>query len=263
MVDLINVRNLLLGENYLGSAIPDVLGKLTNLEILELNNNHFSGNIPSTLGDLIHLRRLYLQGNQLSGPIPIQMLSLDLNPGESDFRWNAIFTQNMKLRIFLNDKQWGGDWESTQTIAPLDITTRQVSAGSIELNWAPVNYLVDAGYYEVFFSTQSGPPYNLFGQTETKTHTTVTVTGLLPNQQYFFVVHTFTLPHTNNLNVVRSEASTELFTSTAMVPTLGSLGVFIILAVLSAVLWSGTRERVEISANPGGVNGGNSFSGRA
>ena len=36
-----------------------------------------------------------------------------------DFRWNGVWTDDEDLQEFLSTKQMqGGDWESTQTVAP-------------------------------------------------------------------------------------------------------------------------------------------------
>jgi len=71
---------------------------------------------------------------------------------QSDFRWNALYTSDSDLETFLNSKQSGGDWESTQTIAPTNLATGTVTDTSVELSWTVIPYIDDAGGYEIYHS---------------------------------------------------------------------------------------------------------------
>ena len=64
------VTRLELDENGLTGAVPDVLGRLTNLERLDLGENELTGAVPDVLGVLTNLQWLHLDGNGLTGPIP-------------------------------------------------------------------------------------------------------------------------------------------------------------------------------------------------
>lgn len=54
-------------------AIPESLGKLTNLEELFLHGNSLTGDIPPSLGNLKCLRKLFLNSNDLVGPVPPEL----------------------------------------------------------------------------------------------------------------------------------------------------------------------------------------------
>lgn len=137
---LANLVSLALYTNQLTGSIPTELGNLINLQYLLLYNCQLTGSIPKTLGNLVNLKNLYLQSNQLTGRIPGELTNLTnlerlhLNNNDlrgripdaledltslldnmSDFRNNHLFTTNDSLRGFLNTKQDGGDWESSQT----------------------------------------------------------------------------------------------------------------------------------------------------
>ncbi len=68
----------------------------------------------------------------------------------------------------------------------------------------------DTGGYRVWYSTERGGPYNLFGATADKTVPGLTVRGLSPNTTYYFVVDSLTNPHAYNLNTVISERTPEV-----------------------------------------------------
>ena len=122
-------------------------------------------------------------------------------------RWNGIYTNDTSLRNFLNSKQIGGDWESTQTIAPENLTCSSATDTSVTVSWAPITYTDDAGGYKVFYSTDISGPYTEFGMTSDKTMGYLEVTGLNAETRYYFMVKTQTDPHADNSNTVISEPS--------------------------------------------------------
>jgi hypothetical protein len=233
--NLANLTHLYLDRNRITGSIPAGFGELTGLEVLSLGANRFSGGIPPGLGSLPGLVKLYVYGSRLSGGIPLQIGDLAnlqyielhgnrltgaiplnmINPGnladdDSDLRWNALYTGDESLRDFLNLKQDGGDWESTQTTAPGDVTAAPIAPSTVRVSWAPISYTGDGGNYRVFYSTAPGGPYTLFRTTDDKTASRVDVTGLHRGTTYYFVVQSFTHAHGNNPNRIESEYSTEV-----------------------------------------------------
>src|SRR5213078_1679253 len=97
---------------------------------------------------------------------------------------------------FLNAKQNGGDWQSTQTIAPTNLSISGATPSSIIVHWTPIIYASDSGFYQVWHSTAAGGPYIPFATTtSSKSSSSLTVTGLSASTMYFFVISTTTLPH--------------------------------------------------------------------
>ncbi|HLP57525.1 MAG TPA: Ser-Thr-rich GPI-anchored membrane family protein, partial [Candidatus Deferrimicrobium sp.] len=213
--NLANLKILCLFLSHLNGSIPRELGNLANLQVLWLSANQFSGGIPPELANLVNLQILCLASNKLSGNIPSDLTNLtNLWDDWSDFKWNALYTEDDTLRMFLNLKQAGGNWENTQTIAPTDITAPSATTTSITFHWLPIIYTSDTGGYRVFYSTTPRGAYSYFDMTTDKTIPSLTVTGLHPGTTYYCVVQTRTNPHKNNLNTVDSLYSTEISAST-------------------------------------------------
>jgi len=201
---LTNLQVLRLWGNQLTGSIPD-LSALTVLEILGLRNNQLTGSIPD-LSNLTSLKELTLQDNQLTGSIPDLPASLTV----TDLSYNAFNGET-------NDSATAKDpdWANTQTIPPTGLSTTVISDTSVQIDWTPIIYTDDVGYYEVKYSTTSGGPYSTSGGTTTdKTTINHTVTGLLAGTTYYFVVEDITSAHANNQSDVRSLPSTEVFATT-------------------------------------------------
>lgn len=153
-----NLKRLNLSNTGLTGPIPPWLGELENLEELRLDNNMLTGPIPEELGKLSKLKILSLNSNRLSGQIPFAVGELSqLVNNESDFRWNAIYTRNKGLRKFLNQKQVDGDWEGTQTVAPADIKTIDITDTTIKLSWKPITYTNGVGGIQVDYWKHGTP----------------------------------------------------------------------------------------------------------
>ncbi len=148
---------------------------------------------------------------------PVQVIRATDGASGLDLRWNGLYSASAPLITFLNSKQLGGDWQSTQTIAPTGLSTSAPMMNSITVNWTPITYTADTGFYEVLHSTTMGGPYTLFGtMTANKSATSLTVTGLLPNTTYYCVARATTNPHGFNVNTVVSELSAEVPCMTAL-----------------------------------------------
>ena len=208
-----------LSDNQLSGSIPPQLGDLSSLylERLYLNSNQLNGSIPSQLGNLSSLRFLHMHGNQLSGNIPDQLGNLStLGTGYGlDLRWNALHSNNPTLIAFLDSKQYYGDWQSTQTIAPVNLTFDRVGDHTVWLSWDAVSYQSDPGSYSVFSAPAGTGVWTTGGWTEAKTDITYPVTGLDPATPYDFAVISYTDPHANNLNLVISDFSLQVTATTA------------------------------------------------
>jgi len=215
---LSNLTQLSLGTNQLSGSIPVELGSLSSLLRLYMYSNQLSGNIPEELADLTLLERLSLRSNRLSGSIPSELENLStLQDGRSDFRYNALHSDDAALIAFLNSKQDGGDWQSTQTIAPENLAVDRLGDHTVWLTWDAVSYQSDRGGYSVCSAPTNSGAWTCDGWTEEKTDTTYPVTGLDPATSYDLVVVTYTDPHVYNQNVVNSDFSPEVMATTASV----------------------------------------------
>ncbi len=213
---LSSLTQLSLGSNRLSGSIPAELGSLSSLQRLYLHSNQLSGSIPAELGDLPSLERFVLRSNRLSGSIPSELENLStLQDGRLDFRYNALHSDNATLIAFLNSKQDGGDWQSTQTIAPENLTVDSVGDHTVWLSWDAVSYQSDPGGYSVFSAPTGTGVWTSHGWTEAKTTITFPVTGLDPGTTYDLAVISYTDPHIDNLNLVNSDFSPEEMATTA------------------------------------------------
>ena len=213
-----NLKRLDLSYNELDGRIPSWIGELGNLEEILLDGNKLTGPIPAELGHLWKLRALRIGHNRLAGKIPNAVGKLpNLTDNKSNFKWNALYTKNSSVKAFLENKQEGGDWERTQTIAPGSISARPLSRTSIKVSWESIDYKTDSGGYQVFYSTRSSAPYDEFklgGTVENKRITGVTVNGLKPSSTYYFVLRTWTNGHGSNRNSVESGFSDKVSAAT-------------------------------------------------
>lgn len=212
--NLTKLNYLSIGANLI-TSISSEIGNLPNLQHLDLSDNQISS-IPSQIGRLTNLKELYIESNTIVGESPSFLLNLtNLVDGEGlDIRWNGLYTSDGSLITFLNQKQTGGDWQSTQTIAPTGVSAGGPTTNSITVSWTPVTYTANSGGYEVYYSTTSGGPYTYKGITSDKTTSSIVVDGLSPLKTYYFVVKTKTDSHPNNKNVLESEYSLEVSATT-------------------------------------------------
>ena len=213
---LSNLVDLSMRGNQLSGSIPPELGNLSSVWYLSLLSNQLSGSIPPELANLSSLGYLLLSSNQLSGSIPADLEDLSaLSYQDSDLRWNALHSDNATLIAFLNSKQEGGDWQSTQTIAPANLTVGSLGDHTVWLSWDAVSYQTDPGGYSVFSAPTGSGVWTSGGWTEAKTEITYPVTGLDPGTSYDLAVVSYTDPHSNNLNLVNSDFSPEVMATTA------------------------------------------------
>ena len=213
LAGLANLRVLLLSNNRLTGPFPDPTG--TALETLDLDYNALTGSLPSSVGNAKTLRYLLMAGNDLVGALPSSLSNLtNLVAGGSDFRYNGLYSTSASLATFLDGKQEGGDWRSTQTIAPSGVSAGSSTNDAVRLAWTPIAYSADEGSYDVWFATSTTGPWTLAGSTSDKTQSTFTVAGLKDATTYWFTVRTTTDAGPNNANTVTSSDGAAVSSST-------------------------------------------------
>lgn len=219
--NLVNLVELDVRGNQLAGALPPAIGNLTLLYSLQLSNNQFSGPLPPEIGDLTHLLLLTINHNLLKGEVPAEITNLT-GLLSTDFRYNALYASNPAVNAFLDSKQAGGDWESTQTVAPSasGFAVNAVGDTFVGLTWTPGGYTSGTGGYEVYYSDTSGGPYTLFATTADKTASSSSVTGLTPGTTYYFVLRTKTDPYWVNGTMLYSDYTSEVSATTTGTPPL-------------------------------------------
>lgn len=207
LADLQQIEELLLNDNRLDGPVPPQLGNLTSLFSLAIGSNLLAGEIPSSIGTLTNLVYLDISNNDLRGTVPADFLSLtNLIDNLSDFRFNAIRTGNSQLRQFLDQKQDGGDWESTQTVEPTGVQVVSTTDRSAIVRWNLIDYQSDPGGYRVSATPSTGGSA-VVTTTPTKFDNEILVRGLASSTSYTFTVRTVTHPHGLQKNTVVSDSS--------------------------------------------------------
>ena len=193
-----------------------------NQQVININleQANLNGSLPQSIDLISDIEYLSIQGNLLHGSVPAQIQSLThLLDNQSDFRYNALYTDDPAIREFLNQKQIDGNWESTQTILPSNISAK-ASFSTITVTWTPLTYTQDPGYYEMIYRAQSGPALSY--STADKTASSAILKNLQPDTHYEIRMRSVTLKHANNPNDIYSQWSlpneiTTLNTPTTMV----------------------------------------------
>jgi hypothetical protein len=162
------------------------------------------------------LTRLTLNGNKLSGNLPVSLMNLtNLYSYGIDLHYNAVWTNDTSLRDFINSKQNNvKDFESTQTFAPINLAAGTITTNTVQITWDPVVLQAFGGGYQVFCSTTPGDNYQLVDTLTDLSSYEYTITNLASATTYYVVIKAFTNSHSNNLNIVTSDYSTELTVTT-------------------------------------------------
>lgn len=217
-----------LDHNNLSGPIPQEIGNLEILRTLHIRENQLSGPIPAGIGNLAELRELRLRGNLLSGSVPVEIMNLqNLNQGSipnyyhSDVNYNALYTNDPEVIAFM-DTEFPG-WKLTQTLPPENIEVEvldywppaeQVPVESgiqgsnrVRFTWDPIAYQEDDGGYQICIKESvEADCIADAGITADRKASSLVVSGLNPDTEYYFEMETRTYPHVFNFNAVTSRA---------------------------------------------------------
>ena len=205
------VTDLEMASDNLTGQIPNQFGNLVILQHLDLGHNAFSGPIPSFFDVFTELEDLNVAGNAMTGSISNNIVNLTkLAPGASDLRYNGLYSTSPSVVSFLNAAQIGGDWMSTQTVAPTGLVAGASTNTQVTVNWTPIQFISGPGGTEVFYSQTSGGPYNGGGTSSSKSTNSWTLNLLNPGTDYFVVLKTLSQPNSFNANTIVSDPSAEI-----------------------------------------------------
>jgi len=257
--NLAQLQNLSLSHNQLSGTIPREIGLLRDLvllhldhnqlngevdgillrnlhqlAVLDLSYNRLSGPLPQSLATSSNLHTLSIAGNQFSGNIPTNLSRLE-NVTEIDLAYNKLTSTDPTLLAFLANRV--PEWSETQTIPVTDLTVQKVATDTIKINWTPILYTDDGGWYEIGYveenldyiitdtldsaldsvlnsSFAEGAIQNIVpaGKTMSKKSRYFTLSGLTPDRTYYIYMNSHTPPHNVQQNA--------LYASRVMVITL-------------------------------------------
>lgn len=195
-----------LSVNHFTGGFPVDMTRLPKLEILSLGGNAYKGALPNEIGDFPVLQFLGLWSNGFVGEIPASITKLtQLAAGELDLNHNGLYTNNAAVREFVDAKHYpGAEWQSTQTVAPTDVTVGEVTDRSVEISWKPIAYIHDQGGYRVSAARTPGGAPVVVVTTAEKESSSIVVRGLEPETTYHFTVAAVTHPHDYQQNLIVS-----------------------------------------------------------
>ncbi|MCL4250731.1 MAG: fibronectin type III domain-containing protein, partial [Anaerolineae bacterium] len=222
--NLSNLAALDLRNNELTGAIPPQLGNLSKLQVLELSENHLDGPIPPELGNLPQVFYIALRANRLSGDIPLNLTNLT-TLDDLYVEYNMLTALNPVVKAFVDSRADPG-WDATQTIAPSNLHVVAVTSGSVTLAWNPILYYIN-GHFEVFFSTNSGGPFDQPGcMTPSKGIFGCTVFNLAPDTTYYFAVRTYSTTYAYQRNELWSDFTAPVQATTLTPTPLDGIGIY-------------------------------------
>ncbi len=197
------IGHLDLGGTGRTGALPPLVAANASLRVLRLDHNHLTGPVPPEWGSFRSLEILDLAGNGLAGPVPRELTGLDrLLDGQGlDLRWNALSAPDSELAAWLDTK--AGDWRSSQTLAPRNLTVALTGPVRVHLSWSPSRYRAGGGY-EILHATSPDGPFTVISSSDGKLSTNVDIEGLAPRTRHWFRVRAATDPHADNPNRVIS-----------------------------------------------------------
>lgn len=183
-----NLYAIYLDNNELSGTIPPALGNLT-MTTFHAHNNHLSGPIPAELGKWTKVQSLNLSYNELSGAIPPIFCAID-SLGEIDLDHNKLDISDSSQFACLHEKN--PDFFTTQTVPPTNLRATALAHDTVRLDWMPISYTVDGGYYAIVASPVLTPTQSITQTTANKSIGRHDFTGLRADVEYTFSVRTYT-----------------------------------------------------------------------
>jgi Leucine-rich repeat (LRR) protein len=208
-----HLRFLDLRRNHLWGSVPPELSNLVELENLLLSDNRFGGTLPKELGDFPLLSTLWISGNRFVGSVPVELAGPTelADDGGLDLRDNALATDvEPGLLAYLNGKQKGGEWLSSQAPAALfdpgiDLTRLADARSGGFLLWRvevgshalplTVSTSGGAGNADLFLRFGAAPTGELFDASSTGSGNQETIALALPHAGTYYVGLRATAPY--------------------------------------------------------------------
>jgi Leucine-rich repeat (LRR) protein len=188
--------------NLAGNRISGPVYLPEHAATVNLGRNHFDISALQMFPATPELKRLYLNGNAMVGRVPPEIVYLD-GLDRLELGYNGLFTDDPGVVAFLETHD--PDWDTTQTVAPENITAIQTAPDAVSIHWDPIAYDRGEGGYSVSYSHTEAGPFTLYGTTSDKTVSEMSISGLDPGTEYFFRVQTATAPRVQSPNTLTSE----------------------------------------------------------
>ncbi|MFN8493919.1 MAG: Ig-like domain-containing protein [Caldilineaceae bacterium] len=211
---LSNLTYLGLWSNQFSGALPDTLNKLSRLAIFDASDNQLNGAMAPTVGDLTALTDLWLRNNRLEGNVPADLNKLGklqrLSLARNQLRGVYPTLSKLAQANAINDAEYNALVKAdsqTQTVPPTKLEASGQSENSISVQWTPITYTADGGYYEISYATAQDGPYTVAGVTTNKSSKNYLVKNLNTDTTYFLRVRTYTPAHPPQQNALYSDYS--------------------------------------------------------
>ena len=172
---------------------------------LVLTGNRLRGPFPGMLGALTHLSQLLLADNQLAGRVPLGVCDLVKHIQVASFDHNQLTVDNRRAKACLDRLE--PNWAATQNVPPINLKVSEITTHSLRLNWTPILYTGDGGYYEISTAPSITGTFTVHGHTADKNANSYLLDNLASGQPYQIRIRTYTLVPTGRPNDGLSEAN--------------------------------------------------------
>ncbi len=167
--------------------------------------------LPRKLAALTALQTLRVDNNSLGGAIPAEFCTVAAHLTTLDLDYNLLSAQGSSVAECVTAR--APLWQTTQTVAPLNVRATEVTTDSATLSWQPISYTADGGGYEVTILTGAPPTPLRTLSTPDKLSASITITGLDMGASYQIQVVSFTPAHGNQPDDHRSSSAQTAFTT--------------------------------------------------